>query len=73
MNKYHINIFWSDEDQCFVADVPDLKYCSAFGDTPEEALTEVLVARDLWMEVALEQGMPIPIPSVTTTREYVDY
>ena len=38
MADYHINVFWSDEDGCYVADIPDLSYCSAFGDTPEEAL-----------------------------------
>ena len=57
---YHINIFWSDEDECYVADIPDLKYCSAFGDTPEEALAEVLVAKGLWLEVAREDGKPVP-------------
>jgi predicted RNase H-like HicB family nuclease len=35
--RYHINVFWSDEDSCWIADVPDLRYCSAHGDTPEEA------------------------------------
>lgn len=63
MRKYHINIFWSAEDDCFVADIPDLVTCSAFGDTPEEALAEVLIARDLWLEVAAELGKPIPEPS----------
>ena len=37
MKDYHVNLFWSDEDDCYVADVPDLFACSAFGDTPEEA------------------------------------
>src|SRR6266542_882131 len=36
MADYHINVFWSDEDGCYVADIPDLAYCSAFGDTPEK-------------------------------------
>jgi len=57
---YSVNIFWSDEDGCWVADVPDLKYCSAFGDTPEEALAEVQVAKGLWLDVAREKGIPIP-------------
>ena len=57
---YHINIFWSDEDECYVADVPDLKFCSAFGDTPEEALAEVLVAKELWLEVARDEGKAVP-------------
>ena len=37
MKDYHINIFYSEEDECYVADLPDFEYCSAFGDTPEEA------------------------------------
>ena len=37
MDRYHINIFWSDEDECWIADVPDLRYCSAHGATPEDA------------------------------------
>ena len=62
MKDYHINVFWSDEDDSYVADVPDLETCSAFGDTPEEALGEVQVAKRLWLEVAREHGKPIPEP-----------
>ena len=63
MKDYHINIFWSDEDEGYIADIPDLQHCSAFGDTPEEALSEVLIAKGLWLEVAEEEGIPIPVPS----------
>ena len=59
---YHINIFWSDEDACWIADVPDLRFCSAHGETPHEAAAEVEVAVGLWLEVAREEGMPIPEP-----------
>ena len=62
MNKYHINVFYSEEDEGFIADIPDLKFCSAFGDTPEKALAEVLIAQKLWLEVAQERGKPIPEP-----------
>jgi predicted RNase H-like HicB family nuclease len=62
MKDYHINIFWSDEDECYVADIPDLEHCSAFGDTPEEALAEVLIAKGLWLEVAQEEGIAVPPP-----------
>ena len=62
MKDYHINVFWSDEDDCYVADVPDLETCSAFGDTPEEALAEVQIAKRAWLEVAREHGKPIPEP-----------
>ncbi len=61
-HDYHINIFYSDEDECYIADIPDLKYCSAFGDTPQEALNELLIAKDMWLEVAREDGKPIPPP-----------
>ena len=61
-HHYHVNLFWSDQDDCWIADVPDLRPCSAHGDTPMEALTEVEVAVELWLEVARENGMPIPGP-----------
>lgn len=59
---YHINIFYDADDGDFIADVPDFKYVSAFGDTPEEALREVLVALDMAIEVLKEQGKPLPEP-----------
>ena len=62
MKDYHINIFWSEEDGEYIADVPDLKYCSASGATPEEALQEVLVAKSLWLDAAEERGLSIPEP-----------
>jgi predicted RNase H-like HicB family nuclease len=62
VSKYHINIFWSDEDDCYVADILDLSFCSAFGDTPEEALAEVEIAKENWLAVARETGKPIPEP-----------
>ena len=60
MNRYHINVFWSDEDDCWVADVPDLQSCCAFGDTQEEALAEVKVAMEGWLETARAHGLEIP-------------
>ncbi len=62
MADYHINVFWSDEDACYIADIPDLEYCSAHGETPEDALREVLVAKNGWLEVAEQRGLPIPEP-----------
>jgi predicted RNase H-like HicB family nuclease len=59
---YHINIFWSDEDDCYIADIPDLRYCSASGQTPAEALAELQIAKDLWLESAREDGVTIPEP-----------
>jgi predicted RNase H-like HicB family nuclease len=62
MKDYHINIFYREEDDGYIADIPDLKYCSAFGDTPEEALREVLIAKSIWLEAASAEGKPIPLP-----------
>jgi predicted RNase H-like HicB family nuclease len=58
--KYHINLFWSEPDGAWVADVPDLQSCSAFGDTPAEALAEIEQAIEAWLAVAREDGLPIP-------------
>ncbi|MBC7357676.1 MAG: type II toxin-antitoxin system HicB family antitoxin [Desulfacinum sp.] len=62
MRDYHINLFYSDEDGGYIADIPDLEFCSAFGTTPEEALREVLKAKEAWLAVAREEGRPIPPP-----------
>lgn len=62
MSDYHVNIFYSQEDGEYIADIPDLKYCSASGATPEEALREVLIAKSLWLEAAQKNGKPIPPP-----------
>jgi predicted RNase H-like HicB family nuclease len=62
MSDYHINIFYSEEDGGYIADIPDLDACSAFGETPEQALEEVNVAKAAWLEAAREAGKPIPRP-----------
>ncbi|MGH6903264.1 MAG: type II toxin-antitoxin system HicB family antitoxin [Geminicoccaceae bacterium] len=62
MERYHINIFWSDEDGSWIADVPDLRYCSAHGATPADALQEVQTAMTAWLESARGHGDPIPAP-----------
>jgi predicted RNase H-like HicB family nuclease len=62
MKDYHINIFYSEEDEGYMADIPDLKYCSAWGSTPEEALHEVMIAKKAWLDAALAEGKPIPQP-----------
>ena len=63
MKDYHINIFYSEEDGGYIADIPDLEACSTFGNTPEEALRQVSIARDAWLEAARVEGKPIPKPS----------
>ncbi len=62
MKDYHISVFYSEEDQSYVADIPDLRYCSALGETPQEALAEVLIAKEAWLESARETGRPVPRP-----------
>jgi predicted RNase H-like HicB family nuclease len=62
MSDYHINIFYSEEDGGYIADIPDLASCSAFGRTPAEALAEVEEAKAAWLEAAREAGKPIPPP-----------
>ena len=60
MPRYAIIVFWSDEDNVWVADAPDLKSCSAFGASPEEAVAELRIAMEAWLEVAREAGHRIP-------------
>jgi len=59
---YHINLFWSDEDACWIADVPDLRPCSAHGSTPDEAVANIGDAIRGWLAVARDRGFPIPEP-----------
>ncbi|MGH2692475.1 MAG: type II toxin-antitoxin system HicB family antitoxin [Actinomycetota bacterium] len=61
MKHYHINVFFSEEDGGYIADIPDLE-CSAFGPTAEEAVAEVQKARDAWLAAARSEGRPIPEP-----------
>ncbi len=63
MKDYHINIFCSEEDGGWIADIPDLEACSAFGETPEDALREVERAKSAWLETARKEGKPVPGPS----------
>ena len=62
MSDYHINIFYSKEDGGYIADIPDLESCSAFGETPEQALKELEIAKKAWLEAARQTGKPIPPP-----------
>jgi predicted RNase H-like HicB family nuclease len=62
MADYHINIFYSEPDGGYIADIPDLEACSAFGRTPAEALGQVQKAKELWIEAAHAEGKPIPAP-----------
>ena len=62
MADYHINIFYSEDDGGYIANIPDLETCSAFGDTPDEALREVQKAKSLWLEAARAEDKAIPTP-----------
>jgi predicted RNase H-like HicB family nuclease len=58
-----IFVFYSEEDQGYIADIPALKLCSAFGLSPEEALREILMAKKAWIEAAHAHGKAIPEPN----------
>jgi len=62
MHKYETIIYWSEEDQLFVADVPELPGCLAHGASPDEALMNAQEAMQLWLDTAREFGEPIPEP-----------
>lgn len=62
MKHYHINIFFSETDGGYIADIPDLGACSAFGKTPAEALKQVQIAKQLWLQTAKSERKPIPKP-----------
>ena len=62
--KYRIEVFWSEDDEEFIAIAPELKGCSAGGLSREEAVNELEIAIDLWLEVAKEQNREIPIPAM---------
>lgn len=62
MKDYHINVFYSPDDEAYVADIPDFEMCSAFGATPQDALEQVLIARDAIIEAMREKGLPLPEP-----------
>ncbi|KPA13130.1 Uncharacterized protein family UPF0150 domain protein [Candidatus Magnetomorum sp. HK-1] len=62
MQDYHINLFYSEEDEGYIADIPDLQFCSSFGNTPMEALQQLLKAKEAWIESAIMNNKTIPRP-----------
>lgn len=60
--RYHINVFWSQEDGRWIADVPDLRGCSAHAHTRAEAVQEAQEAIALWIDTARDEGIAIPEP-----------
>jgi predicted RNase H-like HicB family nuclease len=69
VKHYHINVFFSEEDGGYIADIPDLEACSAFGKTPEDAVAEVQQAKEAWLTAALEEGRPVPEPRYRPAAE----
>lgn len=61
-HKYEIIIYWSDDDQVFIAEVPELPACAAHGDSHDAALSSCKDAIDLWIDTAKESGRPVPAP-----------
>ena len=59
---YKIDVFYSQEDEGYIATVPELPGCSAFGETKEEALKEIEVAKSLWLAAAVAEGRTAPVP-----------
>ena len=66
LKSYALLVFWSPADAAWVADAPDLKSCSAFGASPEEAVAELRIAMEAWLDVAKEKGMKLPVPQFNT-------
>lgn len=62
MNHYHIDVFYSEEDSGYIADIPDLEACSALGGTAQEAVEQVLIAKEAWLASAQDEGRKIPEP-----------
>ncbi len=62
MHKYEIIMYWSKDDEEFVAEVPELPGCAAHGDTPDAALANCHEAINLWLDTAREFGRPVPEP-----------
>lgn len=62
MMDYHINIFYSEPDEGYIADIPDLNGCTAFGKTPAIALEEVQRVKEAWIDAAKESNIPVPPP-----------
>ena len=60
--KYEIIIWWSDEDDAFIVDVPELPGCTAYGPTYADAAREIQVAMGLWVDIVEEFGMDVPEP-----------
>lgn len=61
-----IDVFWSEEDQIWIANIPDLPLCTGHGFTPQTAVDEVEVAAEAWLVAARADGRLVPVPSSKT-------
>ncbi len=61
--NYPLVVFYSEEDEGWLADFPDFKYCTGFGETPQEAITDAFETLEGWLESARKNGIPIPTPT----------
>ena len=68
MTGYPIEVFWSEEEKVWIADVPDLPSCTAHGATPHEAVAEVELAAEAWLDAARATGRSVPEPSPRAVR-----
>ncbi len=71
MKDYHINILYVPEDRGFIAEIPELKCCSAFGETPVDALEELEKVKQLWLQTAKNENVPIPEPTINPVNHQV--
>lgn len=69
MQRYLVEVFWSNEDEGFIAIVPDLPGCSAWGTNEIEAIREIKDAIDAWIEACSKSGEPIPLPHTQPRRK----
>ncbi|GAB4190846.1 MAG: type II toxin-antitoxin system HicB family antitoxin [Coleofasciculaceae cyanobacterium] len=72
MMRYEIILYWSEEDQAFISEVPELPGCAADGETYQEAVQNVEVIMQEWIETAEELGRPIPKPKGRLMASLVD-
>lgn len=68
MIPYPIEVYWSDEDGVWIADVPDLPPCASHGPTPHDAVAEVEIGIAAWIDAAISTGRPVPQPSLRAAR-----
>jgi predicted RNase H-like HicB family nuclease len=63
MKDYHINVYYSEEYDCYVAEIPDLEHCVVYGDSQEAVMRDVLIAKQAWREAARQKGIEMPAPT----------